>query len=127
MSETKLEYQVDSEGRVLNLKTTKGQPYTLSAFKPAGDVLPWPRSGYKTDKWQALKREICSLPPGQWFYREGFPSKDELKLARNTVAKWKTDSFMYTMLNGKTLEASADYNGLRLAIRISEEKDVKQG
>ena len=120
MSEQVLQYQVGRNGEVINLQTKEGVSYVTQAVKVAR--LPWPRSGIKTDKWSALKRLICHLPPNtdpeEWYVFPNWPNNSELKLVRNALAKWDKDRFMQSMLNGKKLQLSADYNNLKLGVRV---------
>ena len=130
MSETMLQYQVTGDGEVINLKTKEGTAYKVSFTKVT--KLPWSRRGQRVDKWQALKRMVCHLPvittPEEWYICPTiFPDKNELKLARNSLGKWKEDTFMQSMLNGKTLELTADYNNLRLAARVIAKPEEELG
>ena len=122
MSETKLQYQINSEGQVINIKAYRDTPaYTLK-IGPALDELPVPQMGFKTDLWTSLKREVCHLPAdGKWraipVEPDQFPNERELKRAYNAL-KQKNNLFMKSILNGNKLEVVSDKMNLRLYVRL---------
>ena len=122
MSETKLEYQIDKQGIVINITATKSIPaYTLKVGQPLTE-LPIPRRGFKTDHWTPLKREVCHLPAdSKWrpvpAEPDQFPNYTELRRAMMAL-KRSGDKFMESMLNGSKLEAVSDKMNLRLYVRV---------
>lgn len=116
---TELQYQIDSNGLVVEVKSIEGKPYKLTV-EQAGDSLPWATKLQTDSRWAGLKKAISAQPVGEWVIYSGFASKEELKRAADIFSRAKDDKTIKRLIQGKSLETSADFTGLRFGVRLIE-------
>jgi hypothetical protein len=101
-----------SEGIKISKEGKKGEGYIIQPQKPIAD---WGTSS-KLDKWAEFKKVIAAQEPNVIIPYTGFPSPEELKRARNLIAKFDKDKFFQSLLNGSTLKFEANYITLTLEV-----------
>lgn len=112
-----LQYQVTSEGQVVNVRTLDGSSYQLKSEQ----VSQMPTLKGKRTRWTDLKKAVSQQNLNEIMKYTGFTDSTELKRAANVLSRAKNDKPFQELLKGTKLTVSASHKELALyVIRVSQ-------
>lgn len=117
----KLEYEIDSTGSVIKVKTMEND-VTLEITWTRVDRLPW-HSSQKHSRWTEFKQQIAKQEPGVWYVYGGFTTPEQVKQANGVFGRYRSDKFFQRYLNGHRLTSSINRKTMELAVMVVKADD----